>query len=159
MLFCFEESVPAAHAMEKDTTKPAQITRPLPTQLQQTVSVGRLCPTQFNTCIPLAAFQTVIQLIGIWFYGVHWTCTETAAVSCDTSHVIKQRYNHFAGCIQKALFQTTDTTCGHKANGITPLITWRKGVFKEEVPDDLPWNDKWGLLSVWWTLEPFQRQC
>ena len=60
---------------------------------------------EFNTCIPLAAFQTVTLLTGIWLYGVHWTCTETAAVSCDTSHVIKQRYNHFAGCIPKALFQ------------------------------------------------------
>ena len=107
----------------------------------------------------MAALQTVMLLIGTQLYSVHWTCTETAAVSCDTSHVIKQCYNHFARCIQKALFRTTDTTCGHKANGITPLITWRKGVFKEEVPDDLPWNDERGLSSVRRTLEPFQRQC
>ena len=30
-----------------------------------------------------------------------------------------------------------DTTCRHNARDITPLVTWRRGMEKEEAPDDL----------------------
>ena len=51
-----------------------------------------------------------------------------------------------------------DTTCRHKAKDITPSIAWRRGAWKEEVLDDLPWKDERGPSSVRRTVEPFQRQ-
>ena len=52
-----------------------------------------------------------------------------------------------------------DSTCRHKAKDITPLIAWRREVWKEEVLDNLPWKDERGPSLTRWTLEPFQRQC
>ena len=55
-----------------------------------------------------------------------------------------------------------DTTCGHKAKGITPSIAWRREAWKEKMLNEyLPWKDERGPLpsqSDWWTLVPFQRQ-
>ena len=51
-----------------------------------------------------------------------------------------------------------DTTCRHKAKDIIPSITWRRGAWKAEALDDLPWKDERGPLSIRQTLEPFQRQ-
>ena len=39
----------------------------------------------------------------------------------------------------KYCWEAWDTTCGHKAKDITPLIAWR-----EEALDDLPWKDERG---------------
>ena len=55
-------------------------------------------------------------------------------------------------------WEAWDTTCGHKAKDITPLITWRREALKEKVLDDLPWKDERGPSSIRQTLEPFQRQ-
>ena len=52
-----------------------------------------------------------------------------------------------------------DTTCGHKAKHITPLILWRREAWKEEALDDLPWKDERGPSWVGWTLELFQMHC
>ena len=54
-------------------------------------------------------------------------------------------------------WEAWDTTCGHRAEDITPLITWRREACKEEALDDLPWKDERGPSSVGRTLEPFQR--
>ena len=54
-------------------------------------------------------------------------------------------------------WEAWDTTCGHKAKDITPLIAWRREALKEEALDDLPWKDERGPSSVRRTLEPFQR--
>ena len=35
-----------------------------------------------------------------------------------------------------------DTTCGHKAKGITPSISWRREARKEEALDDVHWKDE-----------------
>ena len=51
-----------------------------------------------------------------------------------------------------------DTTCGYKANDITPSIAWRREAWKEEALDDIPWKDERGPSSIRRTLEPFQRQ-
>ena len=40
-----------------------------------------------------------------------------------------------------------ETTCRHKAKDITPLITWRKEVWKEEALNSLPWKDKWAIVN------------
>ena len=55
-------------------------------------------------------------------------------------------------------WEAWDTTCGHKAKDITPLIAWRRKALKEEVLDNLPWKDQRGPSSIRWTLESFQRQ-
>ena len=55
-------------------------------------------------------------------------------------------------------WEAWDTTCGHKAKDITPLITWRREALKKKVLDDLPWKDERGPSSIRQTLEPFQRQ-
>ena len=51
-----------------------------------------------------------------------------------------------------------ETTCGHKAKDITPLIAWRREAWEEEALDDLLWKDERGPSSVRRTLELFQRQ-
>ena len=55
-------------------------------------------------------------------------------------------------------WEAWDTTCRNKAKDITPLITWRRAVWKEEVLDDLPWKDERGPSSTRRILELFQRQ-
>ena len=49
-----------------------------------------------------------------------------------------------------------DTTCGHKAKDITPLIACRREAWKEETLDDLPWKGERGPSSVRRTLELIQ---
>ena len=46
-------------------------------------------------------------------------------------------------CFSKDLkcWEAWDTTSGHKAKDITPLIAWRREALKEEALDDLPWKD------------------
>ena len=51
-----------------------------------------------------------------------------------------------------------DTTYGHKAKDITPLITWRREAMIEEALDDLLRKDERGTSSIRRTLKPFQRQ-
>ena len=46
----------------------------------------------------------------------------------------------------------------HKAKDITTLISWRRKVYIEKVPADLPWKDKVGPQSIRPTLELFERQ-
>ena len=51
-----------------------------------------------------------------------------------------------------------DTTCGHKAKDITPLIAWRREAWKEEALDDVLRKDERGPSSIRQTLELFQRR-
>ena len=39
-------------------------------------------------------------------------------------------------------WEAWDTTCGHKAKDITPLIAWRREAWKEEALDGLPWKNR-----------------
>ena len=55
-------------------------------------------------------------------------------------------------------WEAWDTTCGHKAKDITPLIAWRREALQEEVLDNLSWEDERGPSSIRQTLELFQRQ-
>ena len=49
-------------------------------------------------------------------------------------------------------WEAWDTTCGHKAKDITPLIAWKREAWKEEVLDNLPWKDEtrrsWTKLNL-----------
>ena len=54
-------------------------------------------------------------------------------------------------------WEAWDTTCGHKAKNITPLIVCRSEALKEEELDTLPWRDERGPSSIRRTLEGSQR--
>ena len=90
-------------------------------------------------------------------------------ISFDNSALDKSHNNHKVSFDNSALDKSHnnfylknwgawDTTCGHKAKDITPMIAWRREVWKEEALDDLPWKDERGPSSSRRTLEPFQRQ-
>ena len=51
-----------------------------------------------------------------------------------------------------------DSTCGHKAKDITPLIAWRRKAWKVETFYNFPSKDQKGPKLMRWPLELFQRQ-
>ena len=53
-------------------------------------------------------------------------------------------------------WEAWDTTCGHKAKDITPLVAWRRESCKEVALDDLLWKDERGPSSVRWTWNCFK---
>ena len=55
-------------------------------------------------------------------------------------------------------WEAWDTTCGHNAKDITPLLAWRREALKEEALDDLPRKDERRPSSIRRKWELFQRQ-
>ena len=90
----------------------------------------------------------------------HWTKYSCGCTALDmpawreTTEQMEQ-----VACFSEDLkcWEAWDTTCGHRAEDITPLITWRREACKEEALDDLPWKDERGTSTIRRTLEPFQR--
>ena len=87
-----------------------------------------------------------------------WTCRSERDTTEQTDWQAKQPSQ--VACISEDLKcgEARDTTCRHKAKGITPSIAWRHEAWKEETPDDLLLKDERGPTSIRRTLEPFQRQ-
>ena len=103
----------------------------------------------------------------------HWRSTSTFENSCwctaldmpewrKTTDQIDWRAKQpkHVACFSEDLkcWEAWDTTCGHKAKDITPLIACSRKALKERALDDLPWKEERRPSWIRRTLEPFQRQ-
>ena len=108
--------------------------------------------------------------------GMCWWSTSTFENSCGCTALdmlewrevteqidLQAKHPLQVDCFSEDLkcWEAWDTTCGHKAKDVTPLIAWRRDALKEEVLGSLPWKDQRGPghHQIRWTLELFQRQC